>query len=127
MSCPAAIRRRKYHRSPCILLPVSESGGQTRDNSVQSVDRAISIMQVLARRGSAGVTEISNDLSVYKSTLREPRSDPNYPDRVESFIGHLSTRWSVDVSKFVDPIPSTECALDPDVVRRLRRPQRRST
>ena len=30
-----------------------------RDNSVQSVDRAISILQVLARHGTASVTEIA--------------------------------------------------------------------
>jgi len=36
---------------------------------VQSVDRAISVLQVLARGGAAGVTEISNELSVHKSTV----------------------------------------------------------
>ena len=40
-----------------------------RDNSVQSVDRAISILQVLARRGSASVTEIAGDLGLHKSTV----------------------------------------------------------
>jgi IclR family acetate operon transcriptional repressor len=33
------------------------------------VHRAISILQVLARRGDAGVTEIANQLSVHKSTV----------------------------------------------------------
>lgn len=40
-----------------------------RDTSVQSVDRAISVLQVLARRGVAGVTEISTELRVPKSTI----------------------------------------------------------
>ena len=40
-----------------------------RDNSVHSVDRAISILQVLARHGSAGVTEIAGELDVHKSTV----------------------------------------------------------
>ncbi|WP_232668790.1 IclR family transcriptional regulator [Pseudonocardia sp. TRM90224] len=40
-----------------------------RDNSVQSVNRAISIMQVLARHGSARVTEIVAELDVHKSTV----------------------------------------------------------
>lgn len=48
---------------------VSEGGGPGRDNSVQSVDRAISVLQVLARRGVAGVTEISHELAVHKSTI----------------------------------------------------------
>lgn len=40
-----------------------------RDNSVHSVDRAISILQVLARHGAAGVTEIATELDVHKSTI----------------------------------------------------------
>ena len=40
-----------------------------RNNSVQSVDRAISILQVLARHGAAGVTEIAKELAVHKSTV----------------------------------------------------------
>jgi IclR family transcriptional regulator, acetate operon repressor len=39
-----------------------------RDNSVQSVDRAISILQVLARQGATGVTEIAAELGMHKST-----------------------------------------------------------
>lgn len=38
-------------------------------NSVQSVDRAISILQVLGRLGTAGVTEIAAELDVHKSTV----------------------------------------------------------
>jgi DNA-binding IclR family transcriptional regulator len=41
----------------------SQSGGL-----VQSVDRALSILEVLARDGEAGVTEIAADLGVHKST-----------------------------------------------------------
>jgi IclR family acetate operon transcriptional repressor len=36
--------------------------------SVQSVDRAISIMEILALRGEAGVTELAAELGVHKST-----------------------------------------------------------
>jgi IclR family acetate operon transcriptional repressor len=36
--------------------------------SVQSVDRAISIMEILALRGEAGVTELATELGVHKST-----------------------------------------------------------
>jgi DNA-binding IclR family transcriptional regulator len=35
---------------------------------VQSVDRALSILQILARHGEAGVTEIAAELGVHKST-----------------------------------------------------------
>jgi DNA-binding IclR family transcriptional regulator len=37
-------------------------------NGVQSVDRAITILEVLARSGEAGVTEIAAGLGVHKST-----------------------------------------------------------
>ena len=45
------------------------NGRAVRDNAVQSVDRAISILQVIAQTGAAGVTEISNALGVHKSTV----------------------------------------------------------
>jgi IclR family acetate operon transcriptional repressor len=35
---------------------------------VQSVDRAISVLEILARQGEAGVTEIAQQLGVHKST-----------------------------------------------------------
>jgi DNA-binding IclR family transcriptional regulator len=35
---------------------------------VQSVDRAISVLEILAGRGSAGVSEIATDIGVHKST-----------------------------------------------------------
>jgi DNA-binding IclR family transcriptional regulator len=37
-------------------------------STVQSVDRAVTIMEILARTGEAGVTEISAELGVHKST-----------------------------------------------------------
>lgn len=37
-------------------------------STVQSVDRAVTIMEILARTGEAGVTEISGELGVHKST-----------------------------------------------------------
>ncbi|MBA3423111.1 MAG: IclR family transcriptional regulator [Rubrobacter sp.] len=39
-----------------------------RSPSVQSVDRAVSVMELLARRGWSGVTEVANDLGIHKST-----------------------------------------------------------
>jgi len=37
-------------------------------SSVQSVDRALMILEILAQRGESGVTEIAADLGVHKST-----------------------------------------------------------
>ena len=40
----------------------SESGG------VQSVDRAVSVLEILAHRGEAGVSEVAADIGEHKST-----------------------------------------------------------
>src|SRR5262245_8551149 len=37
-------------------------------SSVQSVDRAVAILEILARDGEAGVTEVARELDVHKST-----------------------------------------------------------
>ena len=37
-------------------------------SAVQSVDRAVSVLEILARLGEAGVTEIADELEVHKST-----------------------------------------------------------
>jgi DNA-binding IclR family transcriptional regulator len=38
------------------------------NGGVQSVDRAISVLEILARRGEAGVSEVAADIGVHKST-----------------------------------------------------------
>jgi DNA-binding IclR family transcriptional regulator len=40
----------------------------SRDGGVQSVDRAITIMEILARKGEAGVSEVAAEIEVHKST-----------------------------------------------------------
>ena len=44
--------------------PVSE----TAPTAVQSVDRALTVLEILARQGDAGVTEVGLELGVHKST-----------------------------------------------------------
>src|SRR5947208_15934447 len=39
-----------------------------RDGGVQSVDRAISVLEILAQRGEAGVSEVAAEIDVHKST-----------------------------------------------------------
>lgn len=51
------------------MSDVGEVRGAGAENSVQSVDRAVSILQVLGRRGAAGVTELSTELHLHKSTI----------------------------------------------------------
>ncbi|MFI9253149.1 IclR family transcriptional regulator [Streptomyces sp. NPDC053069] len=42
--------------------------GRGTVSAVQSVDRAVSVLEILARHGEAGVTEIAEELDVHKST-----------------------------------------------------------
>ncbi|MFC4942478.1 IclR family transcriptional regulator [Pseudonocardia sp. GCM10023141] len=44
------------------------TNGTSRDGGVQSVDRAISVLEILARRGEAGVSEVASEIDVHKST-----------------------------------------------------------
>src|ERR671910_2254502 len=46
------------------------SGRASHDASggVQSVDRAVSVLEILAREGSAGVSEVAAEIGVHKST-----------------------------------------------------------
>lgn len=43
-------------------------GNEPGPSQVQSVDRAIAILYLLAQRGNAGVTEVATELGVHKST-----------------------------------------------------------
>jgi DNA-binding IclR family transcriptional regulator len=44
------------------------NNGSETAQSVQSVDRAVAILEILARDGEAGVTEVARELDVHKST-----------------------------------------------------------
>jgi DNA-binding IclR family transcriptional regulator len=46
----------------------ARQSGRGAASAVQSVDRAVSVLEILARHGEAGVTEIADELDVHKST-----------------------------------------------------------
>ncbi|WP_214404437.1 IclR family transcriptional regulator [Pseudonocardia lacus] len=46
----------------------NKSGPGSRDGGVQSVDRAISVLEILARRGEVGVSDVAAEIDVHKST-----------------------------------------------------------
>lgn len=46
----------------------AQHNGRGAASAVQSVDRAVSVLEILARHGEAGVTEIADELDVHKST-----------------------------------------------------------
>src|SRR5580658_1113188 len=50
------------------VLGSSGSSGASGAGPVQSVDRAVAILEILARDGEAGVTEVARELDVHKST-----------------------------------------------------------
>ncbi|MBJ7291368.1 IclR family transcriptional regulator [Williamsia sp.] len=44
-------------------------GGRARTASIQSVDRALEVLEILARHGEGGVSDIADTLGVHKSTI----------------------------------------------------------
>jgi len=56
--------------SNSVADTVQADGGHADagQSSVQSVDRAVRILEILARDGEAGVTEVASELGVHKST-----------------------------------------------------------
>ncbi|WP_414943935.1 IclR family transcriptional regulator [Amycolatopsis sp. cmx-11-32] len=46
----------------------NQNAGNATPSQVQSVDRAISVLELLARNGETGITEIAGELGVHKST-----------------------------------------------------------
>src|SRR3712207_1534331 len=48
--------------------PQGGNGARNSVAAVQSVDRALSVLEILAAHGEAGVTEVAAELGVHKST-----------------------------------------------------------
>ncbi len=57
---------RTYSRD--VTNSAADGGREPGPSQVQSVDRAIAILYLLAKQGNAGVTEVAADLGVHKST-----------------------------------------------------------
>jgi IclR family acetate operon transcriptional repressor len=60
---PAVVFRHAQLESPVTGKPERDAAGP-----IQSVDRAVAILEILARDGEAGVTEVARELGVHKST-----------------------------------------------------------
>ena len=60
-------RKQSGRREEHTADPARRSG-RSAASAVQSVDRAVSVLEILARNGEAGVTEIADALEVHKST-----------------------------------------------------------
>jgi DNA-binding IclR family transcriptional regulator len=57
-----------HYRLAMSNTTVGKTGGSEATSTVQSVDRAIVILEILARSGEVGVTELARELGVHKST-----------------------------------------------------------
>ena len=51
------------------VAAVSNGSSEAGGGGVQSVDRAVSVLEILARLGEAGVTDLASDIGVHKSTV----------------------------------------------------------
>ena len=69
--------------------PDMDSGAQ--GGGVQSVDRALQILDILARQGHAGVSEIAEEMGVHKSTVSR---------LVGSLLGRELVRQNSDRGKY---------------------------
>lgn len=47
----------------------TKANGDLQGGSLQSVERAIGVLKILARMGSAGVSEVAEEMGVHKSTI----------------------------------------------------------
>ena len=72
---PTPYRGRTEPRGRAVVLRYEQLGrsmmgtpGREDAGPVQSVDRAVAILEILARDGEAGVTEVARELGVHKST-----------------------------------------------------------
>lgn len=65
--------------------------------TVQSVDRAVTILEILARAGEAGVTDLARELGVHKSTAFRLVAALERRDLVEQHVGRGKYRLGTGV------------------------------
>jgi DNA-binding IclR family transcriptional regulator len=82
---------------------------------VQSVDRAITVLEILARRGDAGVSEIAVDLGVHKSTAFRLLAALEQRGLVEQAVDRGKYRLGFGILRLASAIPGRL-----DVVRQAR-------
>jgi DNA-binding IclR family transcriptional regulator len=73
---------------------------------VQSVDRAISVLEILARRGAAGVSEVAADIGVHKSTAFRLLAALEERDLVEQAVDRGKYQLGFGVLRLASAIPT---------------------
>ena len=71
---------------------------------VQSVDRALIVLEILARLGEAGVTEIASELDVHKSTASRLLSSLEDRDLVEQLQDRGKYRLGVGILRLANAV-----------------------
>lgn len=71
---------------------------------MQSVDRALIVLEILARLGEAGVTEIASELDVHKSTASRLLSSLEDRDLVEQLQDRGKYRLGVGILRLANAV-----------------------
>lgn len=107
-------------RKQTIRRESNESPG-----GVQSVDRAVSVLEILAREGSAGVSEVAAEIGVHKSTafrllaaLEERDLVEQNSERGKYQLGFGVLRLASAIPGRLDIVRQSQSVLD-DLARRL--------
>ncbi|MGH3470817.1 MAG: IclR family transcriptional regulator [Nocardioidaceae bacterium] len=78
-------------------LALGRSPSKTSTTTVQSVDRAVMILEILARSGEVGVTELAKELGVHKSTAFRLVAALERRDLVEQYEGRGKYRLGIGI------------------------------
>ena len=83
---------------------MSSARSDAAGGGVQSVDRALIVLEILARLGEAGVTEIASELDVHKSTASRLLSSLEDRDLVEQLQDRGKYRLGVGILRLANAV-----------------------
>lgn len=89
--------------------PVVPGNGHGQGPVVQSVDRALALLEILAREGWSGVTEAANELGIHKSTAFRLLATLERRGLVEQHVATQKYRLGLAVTRLAGAVRS---ALD---------------
>lgn len=84
----------------------SPGRGSDSQGGVQSVDRAITVLEILAREGSAGVSEVAAEIGVHKSTAFRLLAALEERDLVEQNADRGKYQLAFGVLRLASSIPA---------------------
>lgn len=80
--------------------------GTDSQGGVQSVDRAITVLEILAREGSAGVSEVAAEIGVHKSTAFRLLAALEERDLVEQNVDRGKYQLAFGILRLASSIPA---------------------